>query len=92
MRTIPSCEISSGRFLVMSAPLSITVPASGGIAPVIRLNTVVLPAPSGPTSAVTSPRRSDMSRPFTARIPPKVLASPWTSSTMSLSPAPGRRA
>ena len=56
-----------------SSPFSLTEPASGGMNPVSRLNTVVLPAPLGPTSAVIVPLRSSMSRSSAATMPPKRL-------------------
>ena len=41
---------------VMSSPLRLTVPEDGFSAPVMRLISVVLPAPFGPISARRAPR------------------------------------
>ena len=47
-------------------------PASGGSKPVSRLNSVVLPAPLGPMSAVMTPRWISMCSTSTALRPPNV--------------------
>src|ERR687888_1614858 len=53
--------------------------------PVIRWNSVVLPAPLGPISAVTEPRRTSSVAPCTARIPPNRLSTPLTTRMRSTS-------
>ena len=59
-RTMPLRATCAGLSPTSSSPFSFTEPASGGMAPVRRLNTVVLPAPFGPTRAVIVPCRSSM--------------------------------
>jgi hypothetical protein len=49
----------------------------------IRLNTVVLPAPLGPISVNTSPRRTSKLTPLTARTPPKCMDRSLTDSRIS---------
>src|SRR5580700_11594285 len=60
-------------------PSTVTVPAEGAVRPTARLSSVVLPAPFGPTSAVTRPAgissvhsRSAQVRPY---LLPRALAS-----------------
>src|SRR6266496_6262 len=67
-------------------PSSDICPAVGARNPVIRLNTVVLPAPLGPMSPSTSPGCRANDRSETARRPPKTLLSPRTSSNAMASP------
>ena len=58
--------------------------------PVSRLNTVVLPAPLGPTRATIAPWRSVNVRSSAAMMPPKRLDRPVTSSTTGAArPQPG---
>ena len=64
----------------MRVPSSQTSPASAFIAPVTRLNSVVLPDPLGPISAVMLPAATVRSAPSTAVMPPNALAAPLTSS------------
>ena len=78
-RTMPLRATWCGLRPTSSSPLSMTEPASGGMAPVSRLNTVVLPAPLGPTRAVIVPWRSSMSRSLAATMPPKRLLTPAVS-------------
>src|SRR4051812_16674986 len=54
--------------------------------PVIRLNTVVLPAPFGPMSPCSVPAGSDRFRSWTARSPPKRMPAPRSSSSMAALP------
>ena len=56
------------------------LPLVTGSTPVIRLNTVDLPAPFGPISPTISPSRTSMSKSLTAFRPPNCLVSPLTSS------------
>src|SRR4051812_6862203 len=56
---------------VMFAPSSSTSPAVAVSWPEIRLKYVVLPAPFGPTIAVSSPGRNAQDTPLTATWPPK---------------------
>ncbi len=65
---------------VTSWPNSSTCPEVTGYMPVMRLNSVVLPAPLGPIMALRSP---GMMRSVTSRVacrPPKLLLSPLSSS------------
>src|ERR1700733_828230 len=58
---------------VTSRPNSSTCPDVAGKIPLIRLNSVVLPAPFGPMIALRSPGMILSDTPFTARRPPKTL-------------------
>src|ERR1051326_1316107 len=66
---------------VTSWPNSSTLPSLAGRIPVIRLNSVVLPAPFGPMIALRSPGMIFRSTPRTACRPPKLLHRPASSST-----------
>ncbi len=57
-------------------------PASLSSTPVIRLNTVLLPAPLGPISPRISPLFISNETSFTATSPPNRLTSPLTSSSV----------
>src|SRR5918996_5611504 len=54
-------------------------PASARMKPVMTLNSVVLPAPLGPISAVIEARRTSSVAPSTAWMPPKALETRSTS-------------
>src|SRR5882724_5771086 len=71
---------------VTSRSLKRTLPASGRRWPVMRLKSVVLPAPLGPMMALIDPRGTVKLTPPTARKPSKLLRSPVTSSTRRPSP------
>src|SRR5206468_893217 len=73
---------------VMSLPQKWTLPAEGRTAPVIRLNSVVLPAPFGPMKPQIC--RSGMSKltSFNAATPPKNFVSVWTSRIFTFTPKP----
>src|SRR6266436_890572 len=71
---------------VTSRSLKRTLPASGRRWPVMRLNSVVLPAPLGPMMALIDPRGTVKRTPLTAWKPSKLLRSPVTSSTRRPSP------
>ena len=64
----------------MSSPESMTRPASGRIAPEIRLKKVVLPAPFGPMIAVSEPGANFERDILIAATPPKDFDSPSTAS------------
>src|ERR1700722_11196961 len=66
---------------VTSWPNSSTRPDDAGRMPVIRLNSVVLPAPFGPMMALRSPGMILSDTPRTARSPPKVFDRSFSSST-----------
>src|ERR1051325_1118072 len=80
-RPMPSRHTSCGARPVTSRPSSVTAPASGVRWPVMRLNSVVLPAPLGPMIAAIWPRATSRLTSLTARKPPKLLRRPRTSST-----------
>src|SRR5262249_3185760 len=61
-------------------PLNQTSPASGGSIPVMRLNVVVLPAPLGPTMAITDPFATVKLTLLTATRPPNRFVSRSTRS------------
>src|ERR1043165_6429597 len=67
--------------VVTSLPNSRTCPALDGKIPVIRLNSVVLPAPFGPMIALRSPGMILNVTPRTACRPPKLFDSPFNSRT-----------
>src|SRR5437879_11436536 len=78
---------------VTSRPLSFTWPRSGRRCPVIRLKSVVLPAPLGPMIAPMLPRGASRLTPPTATKPSKTLTRSRTSSTArSTEEAAGERA
>ena len=64
---------------VSSTPSSSTDPSSGRSWPQTQLNTVVLPAPLGPTRPTLSPRSMEKVTSLTALMPPNCLESPRTS-------------
>src|SRR5262249_1802356 len=66
---------------VTSRPNSSTSPEVAGRMPVTRLNSVVLPAPFGPITALRSPDITARSTPRTARKPPKLLLKALSSRT-----------
>src|SRR5258707_7461995 len=80
-RPIPRRQRSWGAMPVTSRSLNTTRPSSGSRCPVIRLKSVVLPAPLGPMIALIDPRGTVNDTPPTAMKPPKFLESPRTSST-----------
>src|SRR3954463_1324659 len=57
----------------MSWPPMLTLPAEGGMKPVIMRMVVDLPAPLGPRKPSTSPRSTLKEMPSTARLAPNVL-------------------
>src|SRR5262252_4574269 len=83
-RPTPSRQRSCGAMPVTSRPLSFTWPRSGRRWPVIRLKSVVLPAPLGPMMAPMLPRGASRLTPPTATKPSKVLTRSRTSSTAHL--------
>src|SRR5262252_891621 len=80
-RPMPRRQRSCGAMPVTSRSLKRTLPASGRRCPVIRLKSVVLPAPLGPMMALIEPRGTLKLTPPTAWKPAKLLRRPWTSST-----------
>src|SRR5258705_9542559 len=92
-RPTPSRQRSCGAMPVTSRPLSFTWPRSGRMWPVIRLKSVVLPAPLGPMMAPMLPRGASRLTPPTATKPSKTLTRSRTSSTArSTEEAAGERA
>src|SRR5215510_7856724 len=61
-----------GRRPVMSRPWYRSRPAVGALRPVMRLNSVVLPAPLGPIRPKSSPRGTENDTRLTAMTPPKL--------------------
>ena len=80
-RPMPMRQMRCGGAPVMSRPSSRTVPLSGCRWPVIRLNSVDLPAPFGPITAAICRVSTVRLTSETARNPPKDLLSPLISST-----------
>src|SRR5690242_4652560 len=83
-RPRPMPQILKGATPVMSRPSTTTRPAVGCRWPVMRLNSVDLPAPFGPITAAISPSATTRSTSLTARKPPNDLERPFTSSTLHL--------
>src|SRR5215208_960833 len=82
----------SGASPAIDWPSKVTSPESGGIRPVIKLNSVVLPAPFGPITLRISPGSSARSTPSTAWTPPKCRFSPRISSSGATSGPPDQAA
>src|SRR5262249_6601725 len=80
-RPIPRRQRWWGAMPVMSCPLNTTLPPSGTTWPVIRLNSVVLPAPFGPMIALIAPWATERFTPPTAWKPSKLFRTSRTSST-----------
>src|SRR5207302_6962434 len=67
---------------VMSRSKSVMAPRSGRSSPVMRLNSVVLPAPLGPMISRRSPGSTSRSTDDVTRSPPNDLSSPRTASAL----------
>src|ERR671918_739764 len=80
-RPMPRRQTSCGATPVMSRPSRTTAPASGRRWPVMRLKTVVLPAPLGPMMAAVWPWATVRLTPATAWKPSNALRRSRTSST-----------
>ena len=76
VRTRPDAAICSGGRAVMSSPANTMRPAFGVWKPEMRLNSVVLPAPFGPITAVTPPSATSRSMASTATSPPNRRVTP----------------
>src|SRR4029453_5074747 len=68
---MPRRQTSDGRSPEVRSPLKKISPVVSGITPVIRLKTVLLPAPLGPTRPWIGPRATVIERSATASRPPK---------------------
>ena len=75
---------------MISPPFQNTLPPLGRVMPLIRLNSVVLPAPLGPSNPKISPSRTARLTPSTATSPPKRQLSAWISSSGGLGAFIGR--
>ena len=73
LRLTPSRAMRCTCLPPISWPCSRMRPPSGLIAPVIMLNSVVLPVPFGPMMQRSSPAATSRSRPSKTRSPPKLL-------------------
>ena len=87
LRAMPAAIFSWMLAPVMSASRKRIVPESGWMSPLIRLTSVVLPAPLEPMSASTSPSRTVKSTWSTACVSPKYLVS-WLVASRLTTPAP----
>src|SRR5438128_3752347 len=76
---MPRRQISDGRSPEVRSPLKNTAPAFSGMTPVIRLKTVLLPAPLGPIRPWIAPRATVMERSATASRPPNRRETPRSS-------------
>src|SRR6266852_5481248 len=90
VRAIPRRQISDGRSPDVRSPLKKTSPAVSGITPVIRLKTVLLPAPLGPIRPWIAPRATVMERSATASKPPNRRETPRSSRSKADSRSCGR--
>src|SRR4030095_1536736 len=79
-RPMPMRQRSCGAMPVTSRFLKTTRPVSGLTWPVMRLNSVVLPAPLGPMMALIEPVGTGKLTPSTAWKPPRLLRPSRTSS------------
>src|SRR5262245_4282171 len=79
-RPIPRRQRSCGAIPVMSCSLKITRPVSGRRCPVMRLKSVVFPAPLGPMMALIDPAGTVKLTPPTAWKPSKLFRRSRTSS------------
>ena len=79
---------------IISKPPTVTVPAEGGMNPVIMRMVVDLPAPFGPRKPSTSPRSTENETPSTARFVPRTALTrrPVKASSMTLHSRPRPRA
>src|SRR5919198_5433293 len=68
----------------MSLPSMAMVPLSGIRKPAMRLRSVVLPQPEGPSSVINSPRRTSTDASDTAMVSPKRLLTSFTRTAMSV--------
>src|SRR4051812_9648622 len=89
VRTMPMRATLYDGVPATSRPSSCQVPSSGLSKPVRRLNSVVLPAPFGPISAVIAPRCTSMWSTSTATRPPNVRFTPSTTRIGSGLATPG---
>ena len=92
VRATPFLVIRCGGRPSIRAPSNRMAPASGRCRPLIRLNTVVLPAPFGPISAVMLPCATANEQPSTARMPPNDLLRSRISKSAKIAPADPRGA
>ena len=76
VRPSPRAARRCGGKRVTSRPKSVIRPSLGGSSPLIRLKSVVFPAPLGPMMARRSPGRTSRLTPSTARRPPKARDTP----------------
>src|SRR5262249_4943921 len=81
VRAMPRETIACGRRPTRLPPSRRMSPSSGRSSPVIRLKTVVFPAPFGPMSPTIPPAGITRSTSLTATRPPNRRVSPRTSST-----------
>src|SRR3954462_8919102 len=70
---------------------TLTLPAVGGMKPVIMRIVVDFPAPLGPRKPSTSPRSTEKEIPSTARFAPKAFAKLWTLIIVNYSASESRR-
>src|SRR5687768_4073722 len=83
-RPMPMRQRSWGAMPVTSRSRKTTRPVSGFTWPVMRLNSVVLPAPLGPMMALIEPLGTVKLTPSTAWKPPKLFRRSRTSSMRAL--------
>src|ERR1700746_3949535 len=79
---MPISRRYAGTFVTRSPSMAIS-PLSGIRKPPTRLSNVVLPQPDGPSSVISSPRRTSSETSSSAAILPKRLVTPSTSTAIS---------
>ncbi len=84
VRLRPSFATRCGPNPLVLRPSTWMVPAVGGITPLIRLNSVLLPEPLGPMTLKISPRFTRRLTSRTARRPPNALVTPCSSTRLTL--------
>ena len=73
VRVMPPQAMRLALSPLMVRPSNVTLPWVGMYTPVMTLNTVVLPAPLGPISPISSPSAMVRSRSHTAFKPPNCM-------------------
>src|SRR3954447_5661635 len=91
VRAIPLVVIVCGARLETTSPSNTIDPESGRKIPVMRLKTVVLPAPLGPITLTISPSPTCRSRSLTTWRPPKAFDTPRSSSSATSDDLDARR-
>src|SRR5262245_59334106 len=90
VRPMPRRHRAAASFLVTVAPANRISPDAGARSPAIRPNTLLLPAPFGPTMPIRSPTPTPSERLSATTTLPKLLQIASSSSSADETPAPAR--